>query len=135
MLQRPDLASASAPFSGELSRSGKAFEEVVHGRDEHIMPRPGSDCRPDKWTEKFKINRSFDEHNIAVHWSTPRTTRRASETPSLSLIKALTPVVNTYRKLLKWQLVGLCFWAGGCIFEAVLLSVPKLVPILVARFL
>jgi hypothetical protein len=44
-------------------------------------------------------------------------------------------LVNTYRKLLKWQLVGLCFWTAGCIFEAVLLSVPKLVPILVARFL
>jgi len=44
-------------------------------------------------------------------------------------------LINTYRKLLVWQLVGLAFWTGGCVFEAVLLSVPKLVPILVARFL
>jgi len=49
--------------------------------------------------------------------------------------RALTTIARSYGKLLKWQLVGLCFWAGGCIFEAVILSVPKLVPILVARFL
>lgn len=50
-------------------------------------------------------------------------------------MSALTTIARSYRKLLKWQLVGLCFWSAGCIFEAVLLSVPKLVPILVARFL
>jgi len=49
--------------------------------------------------------------------------------------RALTTIARSYGKLLKWQLVGLSFWSAGCIFEAVLLSVPKLVPILVARFL
>lgn len=85
------------PFGAQLACSGKAFEEVVHGRDEHIMPHPGGDGCPDKRTEKFKFNRSFDEHNIAVHWSTPRTTRRGSVPPTLSLIKACLEVVNAMR--------------------------------------
>ena len=42
-------------------------------------------------------------------------------------------LINTYRKLLVWQLVGLAFWTGGCVFEAMVLTSPKLVHLLLAR--
>jgi len=49
--------------------------------------------------------------------------------------RALTTIARSYGKLLKWQLVGLAFWTGGCVFEAILLTSPKLVHLLIARIL
>ena len=47
--------------------------------------------------------------------------------------RALTTIARSYGKLLVWQLVGLAFWTGGCVFEAFALTSPKLVHLLLAR--